>query len=59
MRLWSTFVGAISKISDSMNYTSEEIGGVVGQVEEGAYMQAQNTDIAVQSLNENINSWNI
>ncbi|MDS0527549.1 heme NO-binding domain-containing protein [Clostridium sp. SHJSY1] len=52
----NTFVNSISKISDSMNYTSGEIGGVVEQVAEGAYTQAQNTDTAVSSLSENITS---
>lgn len=50
----NTFVNTINKISDSMNHTSTEIGGVVEQVADGAVMQAQNTDVAVQALNGNI-----
>ncbi|AOR23573.1 heme NO-binding domain-containing protein [Clostridium taeniosporum] len=52
----NTFVNNINTISDSMNHTSTEIGGVVEQVANGAVMQAQNTDNAVQALNENIQS---
>jgi methyl-accepting chemotaxis protein len=52
----NTFVDTINKISNSMNYTSGEISGVVEQVAEGASMQAQNTDTAVQALSENISS---
>ncbi|MBD7911959.1 MULTISPECIES: heme NO-binding domain-containing protein [Clostridium] len=52
----NTFVNSISKISNSMNYTSGEISGVVEQVAEGASMQAENTDKAVQALNENVSS---
>lgn len=48
------FVNTINKISDTMNYTSNEISGVVEQVAEGAITQAQSTDSAVQALNENI-----
>lgn len=50
----NTFVNNINIISDSMNHTSNEIGGVVEQVANGAVMQAQNTDNAVQALNGNI-----
>lgn len=50
----NTFVDKINLISDSMDHTSSEISGVVEQVADGAVMQAQNTDAAVQSLNENI-----
>jgi methyl-accepting chemotaxis protein len=50
----NTFVNTINKISDSMNHTSTEISGVVEQVADGAVTQAQNTDIAVQALNGNI-----
>lgn len=52
----NTFVESISSISNSMNRTSGEISGVVEQVAEGASMQAQNTDTAVRSLSENIDS---
>ncbi|SFC18310.1 heme NO-binding domain-containing protein [Clostridium uliginosum] len=50
----NTFVDTINKISASMDHTSNEIGGVVEQVANGAVIQAQNTDIAVQALNGNI-----
>lgn len=50
----NTFVNTINKISDSMNHTSTEIGGVVEQVADGAVMQAQNTDVVAQALNGNI-----
>ncbi|MBW6409509.1 heme NO-binding domain-containing protein [Clostridium weizhouense] len=50
----NTFVNNINTISDSMDHTSSEIGGVVEQVADGAVMQAQNTDNAVQALNGNI-----
>lgn len=50
----NTFVDKINIISDSMENTSSEISGVVEQVADGAIIQAQNTDNAVHSLNENI-----
>lgn len=50
----NTFVDKINIISDSMENTSNEISGVVEQVADGAIIQAQNTDNAVHSLNENI-----
>lgn len=50
----NTFVNKINVISESMNSTSNEISGVVEQVADGAVTQAQNTDMAVQSLHENI-----
>lgn len=50
----NTFVDKINIISDSMEYTSNEISGVVEQVANGAIIQAENTDNAVHSLNENI-----
>ncbi|GKX65741.1 heme NO-binding domain-containing protein [Inconstantimicrobium mannanitabidum] len=50
----NTFVDTINNISDTMKHTSDEIGGVVEQVANGAVMQAENTDIAVQALNGNI-----
>ena len=50
----NTFVDKINVISDSMDHTSNEISGVVEQVANGAITQAQNTDEAVHSLNENI-----
>lgn len=50
----NTFVDTINKISESMDHTSNEINGVVEQVAGGAVMQAQNTDVVAQALNENI-----
>ena len=50
----NTFVETINNISESMENTSNEISGVVEQVADGAIMQAQNTDAAVQALNGNI-----
>lgn len=52
----NTFTKNINKISSSMENTSNEISGVVEQVATGAITQAENTDEAVESLNENINS---
>ena len=50
----NTFVESINQISDSMNYTSEEIAGVVEQVANGAVAQAENTEDAALRLNGNI-----
>lgn len=52
----NTFVGNINKISSSMNYTSEEIAGVVEQVAETSISQAESTEETVFVLNENIYS---
>ncbi|MCR6514566.1 heme NO-binding domain-containing protein [Clostridium sp. LY3-2] len=52
----NTFTRNINNISSSMENTSNEISGVVEQVATGAITQAENTDEAVESLNENINS---
>lgn len=52
----NTFTININNISSSMENTSNEISGVVEQVATGAITQAENTDEAVESLNENINS---
>lgn len=52
----NTFTRNINSISSSMENTSNEISGVVEQVATGAITQAENTDEAVESLNENINS---
>lgn len=50
----NTFVDNINKISGSMERTTNEIGGVVEQVADGAVMQAQNTDVVIEALKENI-----
>jgi methyl-accepting chemotaxis protein len=50
----NTFVNKINEISTSMDNTTNEISGVVEQVANGASMQAQNTETAVQALNGNI-----
>jgi methyl-accepting chemotaxis protein len=50
----NTFVDNINKISDSMNYTSTEIAGVVEQVANGAVAQAESTERSVALLNDNI-----
>ena len=52
----NTFVDNINKISDTMNYTSNEISGVVEQVANGAVEQAESTERSVVLLNDNINA---
>lgn len=52
----NTFVGNINKISSSMNYTSEEIAGVVEQVADTSVSQAESTEETVFVLNENIDN---
>ncbi len=50
----NTFVNNINVISDSMNYASTEISGVVEQVANSSVDQATNTEKAVSILNDNI-----
>ncbi|WP_139905984.1 heme NO-binding domain-containing protein [Clostridium thermarum] len=54
----NTFIDSINKIYASMSHTSTEIAGVVEQVASGAIAQAENTETAVFSLNNNIQSLN-
>ncbi len=50
------FAENINKISHTMNSTSEDISGVVGQMADTSCNQAENTENAVLILNDNIRS---
>lgn len=54
----NTFADTLSVISGNMDSTSDDITDVVEQVAQGAMSQAENTESAVYTLNENIQALN-
>jgi methyl-accepting chemotaxis protein len=50
----NTFSSEVSSIANKMNYTSEEISGVVEQVANAAILQTQEIQSSVEMLNKSV-----
>lgn len=51
-----TFNKALSRISMSMNETSDDISRIINELANGAIAQAEDTERSIELLNENLNS---